>query len=919
MQKRLHSSGGKRSVSAAERKEQSAAAQKAQLEHYQKVLREKSEKAQEKPEEKPSRLVRDATVFDAALSQMPLLQIGTEGSRAASITYRQVVKSAINAMNTGANEAILCWPSCNLSPAAIVALLSLADCAIAAPIRVGGYDALSAPNGIRALFYPYARSVHRPLKHIYIDRNYIGEIQLRHQVRATQQGENPALADFHKTLVRVRKLTGLALDGKEYPEFANPCMDEVLPSGPCKGTEARSELLWHVRSKTDLKSISRTGDADNPAKARFYLFGLRPSEEVRSSLRALTDPLDIILLQLDYTGRNRLGRDWLTRVRNFVDAAQARFEAVPIVAITDDPWTFDRLRFDCLAPKQQKKTRIPSASSIVLAQNSDITAANDAAHSEYKAIEKCEVIAFAGKSGEMLRRLKSARKEAINARDEATAELLSKLSGVVGRCAALPGSRARLTEYIEKEEGVLKAADIMTAYRIGGLIGELRQSNGPWPQLARAQLLALCDDLEKIWANTNESTPMAPLLKDVVKRFRNVSSRTAILFSKDLLADFAAEELCKDVEIGERVSQRLENRMLRFMDRAGLDDLDNLPRAEKNHIKTLIVVAATRSALLSLLAKPWLPDFLIVLGDAATLESAARDTQRLVNFPQLKALSSRMAAFTAAAVDEIGRVRGAVASLDQFIEPSEDIDIPTSAIVNLVGHIKPDQTICRFELDGGQILLCRPGTKLVVQEASGIIPVFAETEARAVEEGDRVCAIGDAFLEMARPLLNITLRAAEEIRDYHKLVLEKFAAIPGANVTERLTNVVQKMNLANVKVQRARYWVSLEEQLDVPLDDVVPHAPLDLPTFVAFMSALSVSEAMARRYWIWAVIAQRSNRMRAGQSIRDAYRAILVDNYAAQSDNPERIRDVKQLRAAAENFVAAVRSKAEMRGDDVRS
>jgi hypothetical protein len=110
--------------------------------------------------------------------------------------------------------------------------------------------------------------------------------------------------------------------------------------------------------------------------------------------------------------------------------------------------------------------------------------------------------------------------------------------------------------------------------------------------------------------------------------------------------------------------------------------------------------------------------------------------------------------------------------------------------------------------------------------------------------------------------------------------------------------------------------VDLKEQLDAPLPEVVPHAPRDAHTFMAFMKALSVSESIAGRYWTWAVIAQRASRMRAAINFHDAYRSILVETYGAISDNPDRARDVRRLRAAAEGFVSVVSAKVEERGAD---
>jgi hypothetical protein len=167
--------------------------------------------------------------------------------------------------------------------------------------------------------------------------------------------------------------------------------------------------------------------------------------------------------------------------------------------------------------------------------------------------------------------------------------------------------------------------------------------------------------------------------------------------------------------------------------------------------------------------------------------------------------------------------------------------------------------------------------------------------------------------------LNITARAAEEIRDYHKLVLERFARIAGSSDHERLAQVVAAMANPDVTIQRASYWIDLHDQLNVAIHEVVPHAPRERATFLAFMKALGVSVTIASHFWTWAVIAQRTSRLRAAMSFHDAYRTILTDTYAAQSSHPERARDIRRLKAAAEDFVAVVEKRIDQRGDHVRS
>ena len=899
------------------RKAQALSAQQAALERRKKAIEQHDREHKEQQEVQNVVLLRDPSQFEAAISAIPISALGLGEQLHVSPVYRQLMDAALRAMNYHCNEVVLCWPNCNTSPVALSSLLALADCAAAPKLQVAGCEALAEPVGLKSLLFPYSRTAHRIPRAIYIDRNCIAPLQLKHQLRAGRPGENSALADYHKTLARVAKLTGRASDGREYPEFAHPCLDELVPVGLCSTAKTHLELLWRVRAKTDLRDISRTGHADDQAKAKFYIFGIHADENARAALRAIRgSPPDIAFLQLDTNGRNRLGRDWFDRARDFTSSFSNCYPNIPIIALTDDPWTFEKLRFELLSKQAQGKLRKPANSSIVLAHSSALAARDSDEIVTYNPISKCEVIAYAGRSAEILNRVRAARKAALKVHDRNTADRFGRLAGIFARCASLPGSRAQLSEFVEKELGSFQASEILGAYRPTALIRELRNSHDAWPQLARSELISLCGDLEKVWEDTDQLTPMAPLLRDLVIRFRNVSSRTVFLFQNDMLADFAAKQLANDHEIGERVLRRIDNGMLRFLDRAGLNDLQKLPKPELNYTKTLIVVAPARQALLSLLATPWLPDSLIVLGDADTVQCSVRDAQRLGSYGELKQLSDRINAFAKGGMEAVQKVAGPIVSLDKLVEPSDGFDLPANEIINLAGQLRPDQPHLRFELDNGQIIIARPGTRLVVQHSDTILPTFSEAEARIVEVGERVCALGEAFLEVARPLINITRRAIEEIREYHEIVKKRFEQLPGSSVSERLKVLVEKMGLSTVTEQRARYWVTLDEQLAAPLDDVIPHAPQDEQTFLSFMGALSVSESIAHRYWTWAVIALRVDHLRAGQSIRDAYRGILVDSYAAQSDNPERASDVRQLRAAAENFVGVVRRKLELGGTD---
>lgn len=903
---------GTKAMSPQERREQAQAARAKDLAKFKQAAARRAVQLEEAERERASIPQRDSSNYLAAARQIPLRQVASSSTLRISEPYRRLIEKAVGVMNRQEPEAVLCWPSCDPSPAGLAALLAMVDCGSCEPIKVNSHDALTQPTGLRALVYPYARTGHRALRHLYVDKDYFGGLHFKHQLRNYNRDADAVFDDYHKVLARARKLTGIASDGNRYEELAHPCLDETIPSGPCLGNGGKSDVLWRIGNKTDLPDIARTGQADDPAEARFYLFGLRADENVHAALRNVPGRLDIVLLDMDATGRHRLGRDWVRKSREFVTALKARQASVPVLALTDDPWACDALRFDVLGVKAAKKTKRPAASSVVYFPRSDIAVAEDSQPPSYAKVQEWEIHGFSGAVEEIFIRLRAAIRKSYQIGDGASAESLRELSARLRRCVSLPGSLVQLSEFCCGEvESDVAAASILSGYRIEPVVRELRESTNAFSQLHGGELREICSTAERAAQNTLKLTSMGPLLRDCVKENLGKSSRTIVIAPNDMIADFAVHALERDEEIGVKFGEKVDKEMLAFCDRSGLSDFDAVPQAKRNEYKRAIIFSPSRSALLRILSRGWLPEKVIVLADCDTLRGAAQDTGRLAGLPELGDLEERMRGFSEHAARTVEEIAHTTVSFGVSEEPEDDLMFPRGGVVNLAGNVRAGQSVLHFKFADGQALIARPGTRLVVQDRTRALPTFSEMEARNVSIGEHVCVIGDAFLEMARPLLNISVRAAEEIRDYHARVLERFAQVSGSSEAEKLALVVEKMGMPEVSVQRASYWINLRDQIDAHLHEVIPHAPRDWITFAAFMKALGIGDVLAARFWTWAVIAQRASRHRAAINFHEAYRGILVDAYAAQSDNPERAGEIRSLRAAAENFVSVVRARTE--------
>jgi hypothetical protein len=349
--------------------------------------------------------------------------------------------------------------------------------------------------------------------------------------------------------------------------------------------------------------------------------------------------------------------------------------------------------------------------------------------------------------------------------------------------------------------------------------------------------------------------------------------------------------------------------VLRLTTRQGLADLATFTANFRNQFKRAIVVAPTRQLILEILSQPWLPDEVIILADSDTLRFAARDAVRLAAQPLPFELNRRLKSFATAADTRVLQIGAHSSVLDTTIQPADDIDFPDGSVIDLAGPQRGGRSLIELTMQSGQSIIARPRTGLVRRDNSRFIRRFVEIDVNDVSEGDEICVIGPRFIEKARTLLNITAAAAEEIRVYHELVQKRFAEIDAPNRLARLKLLCEKMGEPSVHPGTAAYWVHLDGEAAKPLYEVVAHAPRDRSLFMRFTNALGIGSQLAARFWAWAVITQRSSRVRAGAAFHDAYKGILTDQHSALAANKDRAAEIRGLYVAADENVSIVTNK----------
>lgn len=867
----------------------------------------------------PPRTQRPIDSYAQALDGLPLHRVGSQQALGVATAYRKLVEIIAKVASDGGRRTVLFWPAAEVSLAAGAVLTCLADCLAAPPIEIvhagETFRALSKPIGLRTLLFPAASTGHRPLKDVYVDKNTIGRCHTQHHVRAIRHPNEVGLADYHQALSRVKTLNGLARDGQVYDEFRHPNLDEVVASGPLGGpVPDHGHLLWHARSKTDLRVQSRTGLADDPKAAPYFSFSLRADDAASVRINASTLPLDVLLLDLTRRGRARLGLNWRERVRDFTAKIEAAHRGIGVVALTDDPWTFDAVRFEALATETRSRAKVDRQacpSEVVFATDAVIATPAQEPAVEWRGCESVSVQGFGGDLVTEVARLRSLATTASQAGDLRGAETVRRLIGRLRSAASLPASLGALSSFVTAEMGSAAAAEQVAAYQVNALIADLTEPGSVLSQVAHDVLTASVAKARELRAKVDQATPMSTLVEAAVRRYLGSSSKCLFVFRSDLIAELAYEDLVSRLP---ELEARIDNGMIHFTDVPGALDIANLPDGERNQFYRMVLIGPTRVQLLSWMAKPWLPKDVLILLDLDTMRSTSRDALRLAEYPEFSPLQRRLSLLAQRTRECAGRLGGAAIKLDSLEAPPEDVEVPVGSVVDMAGPSRNPRDLIAFTLSNDLTVIARPRTRLVSRQPSQALVSYGETQASQVGVGDEICVMGQAFIEKMRPLLNISAVAAEEIRSYHDLVRDRFDALPGGPVSARLRVVSEKMGQPRVAPETIRYWVTLDDEADKALHDVVPHAPRDRETFLRFMAALDVSEGTARRFWAWAVIAQRSVRQRVGAVLYDAYRSILVDPHGADASQLDRLAGVKAVRSAAEQFVATVTGRREYRG-----
>jgi hypothetical protein len=817
-------------------------------------------------------------------------------------------------IRSGTSEALLLWPQRPDGVAVFHALAALG--------RIGTCD----QTPLATLLFPWSRGVGGIQRTLLVDRDFLSATTLP-ALNRSLSAPGPAFG----CLMALHSLKHVFSSGKKDKRFkvkleadpgiVHPTLFEITPQHGVQNSGLRpygDQFLRRLRRHTWIGDQSAHIEAaTDPAKTPFFLFGVH-ADAVRVKLLrdAGLDPRhggrvpDIILLDLTRRGRNRLGAGWrqsLTRFFATICDLYAASQAPPILAVTDDVFVLRSLKWQIIKDYEQRRGtrdtrgKRPEAARLVLHPKPDPLEQEVIRPGALPAL-KAEVY-----GSDVLKIVESAlklRRALLASGDDKIADAVTTAMQVIQNLIGLPGSPKEFHDFlVENYEGYERqnmGARYDPLAPRSRIQSALQQGLAGVNHKHLSQFLDAYDKLRKIADSDN---PGSKLFDKCISELVRKSTRSIVVFSSELLRGFAEWRLDSDPAISRHVGRKL----LLVDRREAIEELE-LDGQEQKLFHRIVFVEPFPDDLLHVLMRPWLPQNVIILGNLALAEQARRRIHILRDLEGAAPIHNLLAAVET----EFARVlQGHSVEVPDLDAPPA---LPRLGMLDLTTASTYGSGSPRLIRTSGDLEVRAFDRSEMAAYDPEALQVFSRKIAKDLVPGDQICVFSSDFVGMAREKLNLSANASDILPLYHKAVADAVQELPGPDMTSKAHALRAQMNeidpaLELPTVQAVRHWIDVAALIEAPRDEVRPQAPRNRQHYLCFMSALGISEDVARHYWDWGIFWTRSMRIRSGAAFHQVFMGILVDPHATASRLPEaRRHDLWRIYETAEHHVVTVES-----------
>ena len=841
----------------------------------------------------------------------PSLDVQVAGPETLNRPTLFLLRSFLAAVAGGGSAAVLQWPFGQRDVSALHPLAMLAALC-SPPARTENRDTwCEAVPDFRTLYFPWrGGGTGAAQRSILVDRRELlsrnGHHLMRRHVGAAEASEQ--LARLHETYGH---MTLLRLRDASKPHLAHPTLAELYPIFADDGGEvgvfrqAVGELLGRVSYGAALKQLhDYRPEICQPVTAPFALYGVSARSDLRKVLGHSAFALasggrepDICLLDLGPPALTRLGHGWEDVLQRFLAETLARFPALRMLAVTHDAYVHRRAS-KLIEDGTPARRRL--ASSVLIRATDDLLTADP----EIKLFSPISAVVHSA-GGTASVAFSALSEAARGASDPAIAGILRRGMGQLRRALSLPcGLDAAYTLLCEAEgqDAATAFLERRSAATVLAPIQRAMESGVSGAERARFGQAEAA--VHRAFATLQSDTPIGSLLSELVRAMVRKSSRTIFVFGTPAELMLAERRFTQDAELGDPLRRRLQNGHVKLVAANAFEpELSAVEAArDKNSWKRLILVAPSMDWLAAALARPWLPDELIIVCDQAFARRIAGSFGVLASHPDMSGegrLGARLAAVANAAKNEVKAREVSAVDLELEARP---VFLSTDDIVDLTDDDDDGQEVVVFTLQSGRSLRARPGSVVVRHRRDAEINPFERAIARDIGDGETIVVPDRAFVDEARRVLPVKVLAQSRVLVYHTAVEAALPQLGGDTIPAKARTLMRQMRpLGAREVSQAAVadWLRVAEHKTLPPDQLRPHAPQRRREFNAMMTALGL-EALAEKVWVEGIEQLRHDRRRAGLRMAQAFVSVLVDPHGAAAGLDRAIRDrIVALRTSA--------------------
>ena len=781
----------------------------------------------------------------------------------------------------------LLWPA---FPSCVPAIHTVATCA--------AYER-GDKIGIRAVYFPAKANAFGELNHIRIDAQWLYDIAQQWQSRARDGAACTINSECeHKDILylTLRHYLDKSGDPAGYPSIG-----ETFPTFPV-GRQVWGDFCGKIFNGV-FKNVPKRGnpleDLGNPSTAPDAIFGIHPDLSFDEIVQRLTTKEllsesgrspDVAILNLNSKQRSNLGSNWANKAARFVKICQEElpYSPVGVQILIDDPIAYLMLRKTFSTRPGRKKRKIKNARQAsfrpLMCLNGSISPLQGLSQRTISDTRLVSHVVDAEAAAIAAEFSQAARK--VQGDSQTLSSSLRQCAGYLLWSARLPSGQDALQKMLhnnsESDQELQWKTETYSWIGVVRRLDEIRAHIGE--SAAGPNIDRLIEKANKMLDSYSSGTPCGIKLTELLGKIIAATAQSStkkknrsrpivtVAVPSALQARLVYDTLERDWPLyddnGNEIIQVV--RTVELFSR-------NAPVIARR----LLVIGAQAQTVAELCSSNNLPKRIELILSAGDAERIAQRLDFILGESEFERLHTP--------VSEL------VKQLKEFLESASTQFSLLSKLVywrpqTHAQVLMPSLTIStsipdfHIQLDDGRSLGVYKSRPVLIYDETRR-PPFVQRTGSDIEVGDHLLVISDEMRDDIEVYMELAGKFKSEnvLRKYHEHVCEKLRILyPNQNLAQMIKNVQSEIQTEfpdsdDITSHKVRYWVTVDQELDQPFDELLSHAPRSKEDFDRFVHILNIDEPLAQIYWTLGINSLRIDRRHEGRQASLVYQRFLMD------------------------------------------